>query len=103
MAIVSAGSLYPDHVVFLGPAVAVLERCEGAFKVSRPGAAVVAVPGQGTLVRSDLSSGAQEMVRALGLVVARIPDDANITYLSEKEEDELLVWEAEKYRHSFSR
>ena len=101
-AIVAAGSLYPDHVVFLGPAVAVLERYGGALKFSRPGAAVAVVPGQGTLVRNDLSAGAEEMVRALGRVIARIPDGADVLYLSKTEEDELFAWEAEKYRRSFS-
>ncbi len=101
----AGGSLYPDHVVFLGPAVA---RLKVGAALPRPAAnglpvpAVVVIPGKGVLVRDGLSAGAEEMVRALGLVVERIPDDASLNYLAQADEDELLGWDAEKYRQSLA-
>jgi len=100
ISIVSGGSMYPDHVVFLGTRVHSVE--PGSELPVRAGAtnlpAMIIVRGAGTLIRSDLSLSAKEMVRALALVVAHLPAYAPINYLSSDEESSLLGWDAEKYR-----
>lgn len=101
------GSLYPDHVVFLGPAVKSLNNQDiGGFlrARSRKGLdvpAVLLVPDVGVLLRRDLSAGALAMVDCLAMVLARIPS-AEVRYLTSEQEASLLEWEAEKYRKSLS-
>lgn len=99
------GSLYPDHVVFLGPAVASLDLgnitsfLELRSKRGLDVPAIVLVPGLGVLLRRDLSAGALAMVDCLAMVLARIPSTA-VRYLTAEQEAALLDWEAEKYRKS---
>ncbi|MGZ2256331.1 class II aldolase/adducin family protein [Roseobacter sp. A03A-229] len=102
---VVAGSLYPDHVIFCGIAVAVLEEGEtlqqGVDRIVRAGAPPplwITVPGAGTLVRKDASLPARIMMRCLADVLARVPTDAELSYLSIEQNLELLDWDAEKYR-----
>src|SRR5262249_52883905 len=61
LSIAGVGSLYPDHVVFLGPAVRVLGDEERPAAIARraeaeghPPPALLLVPGRGALLRSDL-------------------------------------------------
>lgn len=94
-AIASAGTLYPDHVVFLGAGMAVLRSAKDLVSPPRP---AWIVPGAGVVERQGLSSAAREMLRALARVVARIPDDAVLRCLSQDDERELTSWDAEQYR-----
>ena len=109
-AIAAGGSLYPDHVIFLGPAAMVLRAGETpaglareAAKADRPPPAVILVPGEGTLVLRDLSAEALALVDCLAEVAARLPDQAEVTYLGAAEEEALLGWDAEKYRKALKR
>jgi rhamnose utilization protein RhaD (predicted bifunctional aldolase and dehydrogenase) len=104
--IATGGSLYPDHVVFLGRGAAVLPAgakppVEGPN--GGPPPACLLVPGLGTLARADLVPGAEAMLRCLGLVAGRLPAAARVTYLSAQDEDRLLNWEAEAFRHTLAR
>jgi rhamnose utilization protein RhaD (predicted bifunctional aldolase and dehydrogenase) len=99
----ASGSLYPDHVVFLGPAVAIQQADKALPRDTGAGVpAVLVVPGKGVLVRQGLSFGAEEMVHALALVLNLIPDGTSVRYLSQDDECELLNWDAEKYRQALS-
>jgi rhamnose utilization protein RhaD (predicted bifunctional aldolase and dehydrogenase) len=100
VAIAGTGTLYPDHVVFLGSGAAVWGSQPTRAEPAPADPAILIVPGKGVLVRDGLSAGAEEMVRALALVVERIPDGADIAYLSRADEAALLNWDAEKYRKS---
>ena len=97
------GSLYPDHVVFLGPAVTSLNNQDvnGYLRARlREGLhvpAILLVPDVGVLLRRDLSAGALAMVDCLAMVLARIPS-TEVRYLTSEQEASLLEWEAEKYR-----
>jgi len=101
------GSLYPDHVVFLGPAVTSLDdRDIGAFLQARSQDGlgvppVLLVPDVGVLLRKDLDAGALAMVDCLAMVLARIPS-ATVRYLTAEQEAELLDWDAEKFRRSLA-
>jgi rhamnose utilization protein RhaD (predicted bifunctional aldolase and dehydrogenase) len=100
-AIATRGSLYPDHVVFLGPALPSLA-ADGdlaAFVAdAAPPPVALLVPGAGAIIRRDASAGAEAMLVCLGLVVARIPGGAKVRYLPAHEEQALLNWDAERYR-----
>src|SRR6266536_2491414 len=65
-AIATKGSLYPDHVVFLGPALPVLLEGEDltakaalVLALGFPPPVAVLVPGKGAVIRNDASAGAE--------------------------------------------
>jgi len=101
----TTGSLYPDHVVFLGPALAAfsagrslteLRREFGERGIAMPMALLI--PGAGAIVRADILPAAEAMLQCLALVVERIPPQARVSYLPAEEEQALLDWDAERYR-----
>ena len=107
---VAEGSLYPDHVIFCGMAVPVLGRedclASALFRddQTRPLSPLwCLVPGRGVLVRKTLKTSTRIMMRCLADVMAHVPFDARLNYLSEAQNHELLEWDAEKYRQSLNR
>ncbi|MCK3776360.1 class II aldolase/adducin family protein [Ensifer sesbaniae] len=106
----AGGSLYPDHVIFLGRGVVVAAPGETALSIEAKRRAAGAslpplllFPGKGVLVQKEVSAGALAMARCLADVTARIPADAWLRYLTEAENAELLGWDAEKYRQQLNR
>lgn len=85
-----AGPLFPDQVVFLGPRLS----CD-------PGAThavACLLPGQGTLLRRDITAGQEAMLLCLALLLPRLAVDAPIMPLPEDEIRAIGGWEAEAYR-----
>jgi rhamnose utilization protein RhaD (predicted bifunctional aldolase and dehydrogenase) len=108
--IASGGSLYPDHVVFLGPGARVLETGERPAKLAKDAVAaglsapaLLLVPGQGALLRNDLPPEAIALAECLGEVLARLPEGSDVSYIGPEEEQALLGWDAEKYRKNLQR
>jgi rhamnose utilization protein RhaD (predicted bifunctional aldolase and dehydrogenase) len=105
LAVATKGSLYPDHVVFLGPALPQL--AEGgslavmATRVAPPPVALL-VPGRGAVIHNDASPGAKAMLSCLALVTSRLPLRTKIKYLSRDSEQALLNWDAERYRQQMT-
>lgn len=100
-ALSAGGSLYPDHVIFLGVGAIVARTGETAEGVGhRLGYTPVSIlfPGRGVLIRNDASAGADAMARCLADVLARVPEGVALRYLTPEENDELTNWDAEKYR-----
>jgi rhamnose utilization protein RhaD (predicted bifunctional aldolase and dehydrogenase) len=90
-------------VIFLGTGAVVAKGSETAADVAarlnhQP--AAILFPGKGVLMRKDASAAADAMVRCLSDVTSRIPADTPLHYLSARENDELLNWDAEKYRQA---
>ncbi|TPN89791.1 class II aldolase [Mesorhizobium sp. CU2] len=103
--IAEAGSLYPDHVIFLGRGSVVARPGESAADVVRRiGAAPAAImfPGIGVLMRGDAGAGAHAMQRCLADVTARVDVAARLNYLTDSENDELINWDAERYRQKLN-
>jgi rhamnose utilization protein RhaD (predicted bifunctional aldolase and dehydrogenase) len=101
----SGGSLYPDHVIFLGQGSVVARAGEDVMRVTeRCGTAPVAIlfPGLGVLMRGDASAGANAMQRCLADVTARVDVAAKLNYLTAAENDELINWDAEQYRQKLN-
>jgi rhamnose utilization protein RhaD (predicted bifunctional aldolase and dehydrogenase) len=101
----TAGSLYPDHVVFLGPALPTLPSGRSLAELQGDHAATASsmpmallVPGAGAIVRADIGPAAEAMLHCLALVVERIPPESHVSYLPAEEEQALLNWDAERYR-----
>jgi rhamnose utilization protein RhaD (predicted bifunctional aldolase and dehydrogenase) len=103
--IAAAGTMYPDHCVYLGPAAPDVrpgESIENA--VSRytaryeyePGYLLVA--GAGVLTSDRLSRAGHELLVCLKRVVERIPIHAAVHYLEDWQVAKLMNWDAEKYR-----
>ena len=90
-----SGSLYPDHVIFLGPA---------ATPSPAPGPAKLQLePGVGARLAEGTGPSADELALCLALVLERVPAEARLNYLTAAEEAELLNWDAEQYRQAISR
>jgi rhamnose utilization protein RhaD (predicted bifunctional aldolase and dehydrogenase) len=109
VSVATGGSLYPDHVVFLGPGARALAGYETIAEVTQAAVAAnvpppnfLLAPGIGTAIRTDLPPDAEPILRCLGLVVTRLPTEADVTYLPAAEEQALLNWDAEHYRKSLS-
>lgn len=90
------GSLYPDHVIFLGVGAKI-------YNGEKTDAPIQIVEGAGVLQRRDLNDGAKALMRALSDVLSRIPDDAELNYLTFDQNAELLDWDAEKYRQMLNK
>jgi rhamnose utilization protein RhaD (predicted bifunctional aldolase and dehydrogenase) len=104
LAIASRGSLYPDHVVFLGPGLAKGTIAGGRLDAPRsdPPPPMLALPGVGVAVHRSASKNAEAMALCLADVAARIPEQAELRVLTAAEERELMNWEAETYRQSLA-
>ena len=106
LAIARLGSLYPDHVVFLGPGLAEASVDGGRLRAPPEGRRpplMMALPGLGVVLHRSTSKNAEAMARCLADVAARIPEEAPIRVLTSAEEQELMNWEAEAYRQSIGR
>jgi rhamnose utilization protein RhaD (predicted bifunctional aldolase and dehydrogenase) len=104
------GSLYPDHIVFLGPGVFALDAHEtladGLQRARREGRgepALVLVPGKGALVRTAAPPAAEAIAGCLGDVLQRLSADEPIRRLSKEDEDAIANWDAELYRKALAR
>ncbi|MEM9707931.1 MAG: class II aldolase/adducin family protein [Pseudomonadota bacterium] len=90
----SNGSYYPDHVVFLGPA---LPRSDHD---GRPPA--ILIDGMGIALRRGATSSQQAMLRCLSDLLARLPEGWTPLPIGAEAEAELLDWDAEKYRQALA-
>lgn len=93
----SAWVLYPDHAVFLGPKCGVFDSIESVPSDNPP--VVLIVPGVGVCLRSDAPRAAESMLLCYAEVVARLPD-SGVSGLSVGDVEELLDWDAEKFRRA---
>jgi rhamnose utilization protein RhaD (predicted bifunctional aldolase and dehydrogenase) len=104
IALAQQGTLYPDHVVFLGPKVALLDAAIAHVDPAAEASSKLwLVPGKGALLSPNLPAAAQAMARCLAELVALLPDAAPCRYLSAQDEAELLGMEEEKYRQALAR
>jgi len=105
--IASLGSLYPDHVIFLGPSVVVLEdgarAVEALARGTRQIAPLLLVPGAGALLPQSALPAAHALARCLADVTARLRPGDPVRYLKPTDEYALLNWDAEKYRQALAR
>ncbi|WGR92678.1 class II aldolase/adducin family protein [Bradyrhizobium sp. ISRA443] len=107
LSVATRGSLYPDHVVFLGPAMPTMNPGKDLLvsdlkAVGSPSPVAALVPGVGSIIRKDASPGAEAMLICLALVTSRLPTDAEVTYLTAENERALLNWDAERYRQQLT-
>jgi rhamnose utilization protein RhaD (predicted bifunctional aldolase and dehydrogenase) len=107
LALARKGTLYPDHIVFLGAGIAVAEAGEApglaarrAGLTGRPEPKLIAVPGEGVLLPRDAAPAIHAMARCLADVAVRVAASDPIRMLTREDELALVNWDAEKYRQS---
>ncbi|MEM9900116.1 MAG: class II aldolase/adducin family protein [Pseudomonadota bacterium] len=88
------GSYYPDHVVFLGPALP-----RGNLQADAP---AILVDGEGILIRKAATNSQRAMLRCLADLMARLPTNWTPEAIGSEAEAELLNWDAEKYRQALA-
>ena len=88
------GSYYPDHVVFLGPALP-----QGAHDGNPP---VILIPTEGVYLRDGATSSQKAMIQCLSDCLSRLPIDWRVQAIGGEAEAELLNWDAEKYRQALA-
>lgn len=100
----TAGSLYPDHVIFLGPGVVAVREGETAARAARrakrPALPLLLVPGAGALVHADATAAMLALAGCLADVACRLGPDDPLRALTTADEAALLGWDAEKYRQA---
>jgi len=97
----TGGSLYPDHVVFLGRGAVGVPRA-GRLP-EKPVSKLLLMQSVGAFLENDGSETAQDMAGAMGRIVSLIPIDARVNYLTADQETELMNWEAEKFRTALAK
>jgi rhamnose utilization protein RhaD (predicted bifunctional aldolase and dehydrogenase) len=104
------GSMYPDHVIFLGTEIGTLEDGQTAADLEalrrtegREAPKVLIVRGKGVLLSNSLTAGGEVMARCLAEVAGRIIAGERVAYLTPDDEYELTHWEAEIYRQALDR
>lgn len=102
-------TLYPDHLIFLGPGCVIADAREdvqqAAERASAGGAnrKLVLIPGQGVAIPTDSTPAILALADGFGEIITRIPKDAELTYLTKVQENELINWDAEKLRQELNK
>tara|TARA_Y100001934_G_scaffold283836_1_gene407737 strand:+ start:4337 stop:5326 length:990 start_codon:yes stop_codon:yes gene_type:complete len=100
----TSGTYYPDHVVFLGPAMPALSRSELAeLDPAEFPVPTVLVEGEGVYIKTDAKPAQRAMLDCIYNVLTRIPADWALLPIGEDAEAELLNWDAEKYRQALAK
>ena len=106
--VVKRGTLYPDHVVFLGPgpmSVLTLDEFKNVYDKSSyvDNNPVIIVDGLGVFVSDNFSENAESMLYCLAGILLRLRPREKLNYLTKQDEMHLMGWDAEKYRQSIQR
>ena len=103
--IAAGGALYPDHVVFLGGGLMVIDPARGDVDGqlrALPVQPAVILAGAGVLVHQSLGAAGEAMLQCLSEVAQRIDPAATLRYLPQEEVTGLQQWDAEKYRQQLA-
>jgi len=92
--------LYPDQAVFLGKNAVIISDIE---KNTPPvNAPFIIIPNMGVFINKSASIMVEAMLLCHAEVLTRIPEHAQLNYLSDSAVAELTNWDAEKYRQSIN-
>jgi rhamnose utilization protein RhaD (predicted bifunctional aldolase and dehydrogenase) len=101
--IATGGTLYPDHVVFLGSATGLLAERPAVPAKGPASPKLWLAPGQGVLFERGLPKASEALARCLMEVALGLPSRDACRYLSPSDEAAVLGMEEEKYRQSLAR
>ncbi len=102
-------SLYPDHVIFLGPGIPVFKSADDAnnFNLELKKKDVnlppfLIIQKYGLFQSSNCIDAAGEMMDCFTEILLRLKLDNEIQFLTQEQENELLNWDAEIYRQTIN-
>jgi len=98
---ISNRSLYPDHVVFLGPGPMKINTITDAKKIignSKNNPEVMIIENYGVIVHKLRNPNIDLMLYCLASTLLKISPKEEILFLTTKDETDLLGWDAEDYR-----
>lgn len=94
-------ALYPDHVVFLGPKPYVFsswDEFRQANKITQEPPELVFIKNKGVFVFGSMSRAKRAQLRCYYDVLCRQTADTHLLPLSNAQVDDIVNWDAEKYR-----
>ena len=94
-------AIAPDHVVFLGDPPSIYLKPE--YISDNNNEELIFIKDVGVIATKDFNKSKKEQLRCFFDVVSRLPNEANISLLGNKDIAELLNWDAEKYRQNLSK
>jgi rhamnose utilization protein RhaD (predicted bifunctional aldolase and dehydrogenase) len=92
--------LYPDQAVFLGKNAVVIDTAAKAPSALE--APFIVIPNVGVFINQKATVMVEVMLLCHAEVLARLPVNAQLNYLSDSAVAELTNWDAEKYRQSIN-
>ena len=97
-------SLYPDHVVFLGHGLPKLSLKE-FFENSAPlqSHKMLLIDKIGVILNISTSEAEKAMCKCLSDILIRLPEEWTVEGLSKENINELINWDAEKYRQKMAK
>jgi rhamnose utilization protein RhaD (predicted bifunctional aldolase and dehydrogenase) len=108
--VASQGIFYPDHVVFLGAELCIVNyghqvapSVENYYKKYSTIPIAIYIENAGVLVSNDIGLASEVMLLALSYVLMRLDLSVECNYLKDDQIFQLLNWEAEKYRQEVTR
>ena len=100
--LVRDGALYPDHVVFLGHSMPVVQPNElhllDSLTAVTPHCAII--QGLGVILNDKCSLSEEAMLECFALLAPTLPAKSELSYFSAQQIGELLNWDAEKLRQA---
>ena len=97
-------SLYPDHVVFLGHGLPKLSLKEVFENFATPhNHKMLLIDKIGVILNINTSEAEKAMCKCLSDVLIRLPDEWTVEGLSKENINELINWDAEKYRQKMAK
>lgn len=109
LSVACRGSLYPDHVIFLGEGTELAQPGESCLDVqarllseNKNTPVSIVFADEGVVLDEQANAGQHALARCLSDVCLRVPEDAPINYLQTQQTYELLNWEAEQYRQTLN-
>ena len=98
---ISIRSLYPDHVVFLGPGpmkIYTIGQASKALEKKKDNPEVLIIENYGVIAHKSRNPNTDLMLYCLASTLLRINPNEEIIFLTKKDEADLLGWDAEDYR-----
>ena len=99
------GALYPDHVVFLGHSIIVLQPNEMDLvdEALTHAPHCVLIQGLGVVLGSACTLSVEAMLECFALLAPTLPAKKDLQYFNDHQLGELLNWDAEKMRQALDK
>jgi len=100
--LIREGALYPDHVVFLGDSITVLQpsQFDQLEEALKPKPHCVLVEGMGVVLDKNSKDSEEAMLECFALLAPTLPPRSELRYFTAEQLGELLNWDAEKLRQA---